>query len=202
MPYIVRPKGTVRNVAATLISSALLVCAVPAVASAASCPTNATSHVFSSFGDNASYFAAPGGTFESGASSWSLEDAAVTNEEGHHGGNVSHALRIHGGGRAVSPGFCVNSEYPTFRFLLRQVWGDGGQLKVGLRYSDRSGSHEVSVASLQGGSNWAISPVEQLASNLPLAASAGTLTPVQLVFESASYADYAISGVYIDPYRR
>src|SRR5205085_11531388 len=128
---------------------------VPAVASAA-CPSSSTSQVFASYGDYAYYSLVQNGTFASGATGWSLSNAEVISEYGPSA--PAHALKLRGRGRAVSPGFCASSQYPSFRFLVRRVWGLG-RLGVSLHWADRSGSHETSVASLAAESSWAISPV-------------------------------------------
>jgi hypothetical protein len=201
MPYIIGPRSA-RSVAAAVFASALLSGAVPAMASAA-CPSGPTSKQFAQFGDEASYTLVQGGSFEAGAPGWELNKAVVTGGEASSSGDT-HALAIHPGGRAVSPGFCVSSEYPSFRFLLRQVRG-GGKLSVGLRWTNGSGQvQETTVAALEGSSSWAPSPVLLLASSLPLSeASEGTLTPVQLVFRPTHPGlEDAIDSVYLDPYRR
>jgi hypothetical protein len=199
MPHIVRPTKAVKTLAA-LVCSVLTIGVVPAVASAA-CPATATTKAFAKFGDEASYSLLTGGTFESGAPGWSLSKSEVIAESSPMGG--SHALAINPGGQAVSPGFCVSSEYPSFRFLYRDLRG-GGKLYVALRYSDSTGSHEASVASLETGSTWAVSPVLALAGDLPLSsAQEGTLTPVQLVFSTNHPGlAWAIDAIYIDPYSR
>ena len=93
-----------------------------------------------------------------------------------------HALAIQPGGVAVSPAFCVSSEYPTFRFLVHQISG-GGALNVSLRWTDAWGSsHNTLVSSLQAGTSWSLSPVLKLASVLPLWMPGSTLN-VKLVFE-------------------
>ena len=202
MPYIIRPRSA-RKIAAAVLGTTLAIAAVPAVASAA-CPSGATSQAFASYGDNASYALVQNGTFDAGASGWTLHNAEVISESGQSAdaAGVTHALKIRGRGRATSPGFCVSTEYPTFRFLVRRVWGSG-RLGVSLHWSDGSGSHEASVASLQSETTWAASPVLQLASNLPLSSAEATVDPVRLVFESPQAATaFAISYVYIDPYRR
>jgi hypothetical protein len=196
MPYIIRPRQ-MRNIAAAVLSSALLLGAVPALASAA-CPSSSTSHAFAQLGDNASYSLVQGGTFAS-TQGWSLHRASVISDGSIPMGG-SHALAINNGS-AISPGFCVSEEYPTYRFLFRLLHG-GGPLSLGLRWTDQDGSHDVSVGSTSTGSSWTLSPVLALASNLTMGPD-GTLTPVQLVFETKHPGlEYAIADVYVDPYSR
>jgi hypothetical protein len=199
MPYIIRPPRQLCRIAAGLLSSAAIVGAAPAVA-AASCPSTATSHPFAQYGDNAAYTLVQGGTFESGAPAWSLTRSEVISENSPLGG--SHALQINAGGRAVSPGFCASMEYPSFRFFLRRLSG-GGKLYVNVRWEDESGVHEASVASLEGGSSWTLSPVLALAENLPLSSPEESISPVKLVFSTSHPGlSWAIDAVYVDPYSR
>jgi hypothetical protein len=210
MPYIIRPKQ-IRRIAVGLLS-ALLVSAAPAMASTSSCAKSVTSHAFAKFGDNANYTLLEGGLFEKGAPGWSLYNAEiinenpeeenqgydVRNEDGQQHSGQSHSLAIASGGRAVSPPFCVNSEYPSFRFLARQHGEDPrGSLDVSLRWSDSHGSHETADATLQDGRHWTLSPVIELASKLP----AGTTPNVRLVFQPTR-GSWVIDDVYIDPYSR
>src|SRR5271166_312027 len=98
-----------RKIVAAVFTTALLTGVLPAAASAA-CPSSPASSVFAQFNDNASYVLVQGGNFESAAAGWSLTKAAVAEETGSPSGD-RHALVIQPGGVAVSPAFCVSSEY-------------------------------------------------------------------------------------------
>ena len=127
MPYIIHPRR-MRTIVAALVGSASLIGCVPAVAGAA-CPSNPTTTALAQFGDNAAYTLLPGGSFESGAPGWSLTGAEVASAAGATGGAGS--LVIEPNGVAVSPAFCVSSEYPSFRFFARQLSGGGGDRRGG-----------------------------------------------------------------------
>jgi hypothetical protein len=221
MPYIIRPKGP-RRFVATLIGAILLVCAVPAAADAA-CPSNPVSALLAPFGDNASYALLSGSSFESGSPGWSLNNADVVggegaSEEGTGGEGAggegtggegangdSYSLAIAPGGSAVSPQFCVSSEYPSFRFFARETGGGGGwgsSLNVSLRWAIGFW-HEIEtpVASLQPNGSWTLSPALRLAGALPLWMPGSTLK-VRLAFKPSGGASWAIDDVYIDPYSR
>jgi hypothetical protein len=195
----------VRKVTAALFGMALLVAAVPAVATAA-CPSTSSSTLLAQFGDNAAYTLLSGSTFESGASGWSLSNAEVLGSAGAVSG--SSALEIQPGGTAVSQSFCVNSEDPTFRFFARQISG-GGVLSVSLRWMNgHVFNNTIPVGTIQGGSSWSLSPSLQLATKLPLLMPGSTAT-VELVFESnrgmfepGRGGTWAIDNVYIDPHSR
>jgi hypothetical protein len=158
-----------RMLAAALFSSALLIGAVPAVASAsfqsvtdskvtaskvvetatktvastvssATCAVGATSTPFAQFGDSALYTPLAGGSFESGAPGWSLTNSSVVSgNESYNVAGGSHSLAIQPTGVAVSPSFCINTTEPSFRFFLRQTSGSWAVLNVTLLWSEGSG---------------------------------------------------------------
>jgi hypothetical protein len=215
VPYIIRPRQ-IHRFAVGLFGALLLIGAAPALAQA-SCPLPSTLQAFQKFGDTASYTLVEGGLFESGAPNWSLNRAQIINESpeeetqryeqvgyrydgyynyGYHPG-LGHSLAIDDNGEAVSPPFCVNAEFPSFRFLARQRYGYYGRLSVSLRWSDSNGTHETADAEISPSSKWTLTPVLLLASKLP----AGTTPNVRLVFQPTG-GEWAIDDVYIDPYRR
>lgn len=217
MPYIIRPRQMIKLAAGTF-ASLLLVGAAPALAQApASCPKVETTHAFQKFGDNSSYMLVEGGLFESGAPNWLLNEAGIVNESPeeenqsyeevgkrhdhlYDGGLYTgrgHSLAISNGGEAVSPPFCVSSEFPSFRFLTRERYGYAGVLQVSLRWTDSSGTHQTSDAAIVGSRQWTLTPVLQLASKLP----AGVTPAVRLVFQPTG-GSFVIDDIYIDPYSR
>ena len=209
MPYIIHPRRA-RNIAVASLSALLLIGAVPAAANAASpsaaceSESTATSRPFKQFGDNAAYSLVQGGSFESGAPGWSLRNSAVVSgNESYNVAGGSHSLAIQPTGVAVSPAFCVSIEDRSFRLFARRTSGSWGVLNVILRWTDSSGtSHDTTVASLQSGTSWAVSPILQLATTLPLWQAGSTLS-ARLVFKPEQYGGaWAIDDVYIDPYRR
>jgi len=137
-----RARGARVSAAAAL--AALLASACPAIASAG-CPQATLSQPFTQFGDSSWYQLAPAGSFEAGAPGWVaqsgllglVQDGASVGA-GNESYNLvpgSHSLVIKAGSMAVSPFFCVSSEYPTFRFLARQPGGaSASPLNVSLRW--------------------------------------------------------------------
>jgi hypothetical protein len=200
------------KIAAGFAVSLLLLCVAPALAHAASCPTKSTSKAFAKFGDEANYTLLEGGLFEAAAPGWSLGAAELITDNpeaqsrsydfGHDerapDESGTHALLIPEGSTVVSPGFCVDSQYPSFRFMVRRVdgWRDA-TLDVSLRWSDRHGTHETADASLSVDRSWELTPVLELSSKLP----AGVTPNVRLVFQSNG-GSFAIDDIYIDPYSR
>jgi|1186.fasta_scaffold21750_1 hypothetical protein len=94
----------------------------------------------SPFGDKRDYFIAPGGDFEGSTAGWELTGGAkVTagNEPFGVLGNGSSSLQLPAGSSATSPIFCVDLNYPTFRFLAtqQQLAADAG-LQVDVIYPE------------------------------------------------------------------
>jgi hypothetical protein len=161
--------------------------------------------VFSSLGDSAYYSLLQSGSFESGATGWTLHGASVAsgNQTTGIGAGGSHSLAIPASGEALSPAFCVGTEYPSYRFFARRTSGTWGVLNAILRWKDSSGvTHETTTAAVQSGTSWTATPVLALGTTLPLWQSGETLT-VQVLFRpERSGGSWAIDDVYIDPYRK
>jgi hypothetical protein len=201
MPYIVRPRG-LRRIAAAALGSALLACAAPGAASAA-CASSSTSTPFAQFGDHADYSLLAGGSFESGATGWSLTRAKlISGNESYNAVSGSHSLEIAPGGAATSPAFCVNIEEPTFRLFVRRTGGAVATGTVVLRWTDSLGvTHDTPVGIDHPGASWAPTPLVGLSVALPLGQALQTVT-ARLVFLAGPEGAVAIDDVFIDPYRR
>jgi hypothetical protein len=179
------------------------------VASAPSCDNGAASQPFAQFGDDNSYFLAPGGNFESGAAGWSLGGARVVGDQEPWrvaDDNGSHALSIGAGRSVVSPTVCLGLEHPTMRFFAHRSGGGllGGlsQLVVTARVETSLGLVvEVpvgTVTTLTNGVQWNRTPTQVvLASLLPLLP--GEHTPVQFRFTAVGTGDWVIDDVFVDP---
>jgi hypothetical protein len=94
----------------------------------------------SPFGDQRSYFVAPGGDFENTTAGWQLAGGATVvggNEPFGVLGNGASSLQLPAGSSATSPVFCVDLNYPTFRFLAvqQQLAADAG-LQVDVIYPE------------------------------------------------------------------
>ncbi|HME04204.1 MAG TPA: hypothetical protein VKG38_14380 [Solirubrobacteraceae bacterium] len=192
-----------RSGSAALFTAMALVACVPTAASAA-CAPSPTSTPFAQFGDHASYSLVQGGSFESGAPGWSLSGSTVVaGNESYNVAGGSHSLAIQPTGAAVSPSFCVSIANPSFRFFARRTSGSWGVLNVILVWTEASGTtHDTTVAAIQSGTSWTVSPILQLATTLPLWQAKSTLS-VRLMFKPEQYGGaWAIDDVYIDPYSR
>jgi hypothetical protein len=94
----------------------------------------------SPFGDKRDYFVAPGGDFEGTTAGWQLDGRAKVvagNEPFDVLGKGSSSLQLPAGSSATSPEFCVDLNYPTFRFLAtqQQLAADAG-LQVDVIYPE------------------------------------------------------------------
>jgi len=78
-------------------------------------------------GDSNYYVLAPGqtpGNFE--GTGWTLSGGASIKTTTLADGSTGYVLDLPSGSKAVSPSFCVTSEYPTGRTLVRDVSGSQG----------------------------------------------------------------------------
>lgn len=140
-----------KTVAAACLAAALV---VPATASAAdavpvdttaesilSCVDPTVSPLLADFGDLRSYFVAPGGDFEGGADGWQLSDGAAivpgSSTLGIVGGASS--LSLPAGAEAISPAFCVDERYPSFRMAYAQHGSAEAKVNVDVIDPDANG---------------------------------------------------------------
>lgn len=108
---------------------------------AETCTDPELSHHLAAFGDSRDYFPAPGGTFEAGATAgWQFTGGAQIaggNEPFNVLGAGSSSLNLPAGSSATSPVFCVDLNYPTFRFLaLQQQQAADAGLQVDVIYPE------------------------------------------------------------------
>ena len=94
---------------------------------------------FTSFGDVRDYVLAPFGDFEhSTLDGWSFEGGAgpVVDEDGNR------ALGLPAGSAATSPAMCIDLNYPTVRFFVRNMLDDDADLKVQVMYVDHEKAYK------------------------------------------------------------
>jgi hypothetical protein len=196
--------------AAATCATAMLFVAAPSanagllVKSATDCTSPAASQPFSRWSDRSSYIPAPQGSFESGASNWSLSGASiVSGNESYNiaGDGGSHSLQIKTGGYALTRTICVGLDRPTLRFMSRSSGGLLGlsTMAVSVRVETSLGLVvELPVGVVTPSSKWQPSlPMPILASLLPLLP--GQMTPVQFRFTPLLGGTYTIDDIYVDP---
>jgi hypothetical protein len=176
------------------------------VASAPDCDNGATSQPFAQWGDENSYFLAPGGGFESGTG-WAGGRLVSDQEPWRVAGDAgSHALVVGAGRSVVSPTMCVGLEHPTMRFFAHRsgggLLGAASTLVVTARVETSLGLVvEVpvgTITALTNGTSWNRTPTQVVvASLLPLLP--GEHTPIQFRFAAVGTADWVIDDVFVDP---
>jgi hypothetical protein len=177
------------------------------VQSATNCTTPQAQQPFTHWGDSSSYVLAPQGTFEHGASDWSLSNASVVS--GNDSYNIardggSHSLQIKSGGYALTDTICVGLDRPTLRFMAHSSGGLLGlsTMAVSVRVETSLGLVvELPIGVVTPSSKWQPSlPMPILANLLPLLP--GQMTPVQFRFTPLLGGTYTIDNVYVDPRQR
>jgi len=198
VPYVIRPKRRKAHLAGIIAAALLAFVGLPAVAQA-DCPDSPLSQPFKQSGDSSYYSLIPNGDFSSGTAGWTLRNAKLVS------GSNGNMLQIDNTGEAVSPPFCIDKNYPTFRFYADTTRGWWTSLNVGLRYPDGFGAlHDLNLSSLFDSSFPSLAPtgVLPLQTKLPFWQRSDTLT-VRLVFDPNMWGnDWTIDNVYVDPYRR
>jgi hypothetical protein len=112
----------------------------------------------SPFGDSRQYFLAPGGDFEGTTAGWELDGGARVvggNEPFGVLGAGAASLQLPAGSSATSPVFCVDLNYPTFRFLAvqRQLAADAG-LQVDVIYPEIAKGNVHMAATYKSERTW------------------------------------------------
>ncbi len=213
MPFLLSPerwsRPRWRRAVGVLAGAVALLSAIPAVADACTVPSTSGSAVFAPFGDSSSYVLAPGGSFESGTSGWSLFGVSIQsgNESYHvHAASDSHSLWISPGGTAISAPICINITDPTFRFFARETTGSWAEMNINVLWTDALGVSHVTTAgglSLSPSAGWTLSKALPLAQMLGSLQQAGSTLSVRLQFvPMPSGGGVAIDDVYVDPYSR
>jgi hypothetical protein len=190
---------------AALTAAAMFV--IPAAAFASSCPARATTTPFTQWGDNGSYFLAPGGDFSSplSASGWTVAGAERTlgGQPFNVGIPSDYSLTINGGGVAISPAFCIDDSMPYFRFFTRALGADGNlQVRLVVQTSRGSITTPVThVAHLAANAmaDWAPTAQFDLADGVSMAA--GQAAIARLVFNATGPSSWQVDDIFVDPYR-
>lgn len=178
-------------------------------ASRSTCETPLFQSPYTALGDFRSYVIAPSGTFSGGvARGWQLRAGArLATDFGRGAG-----LALPAGASAVSPGMCVDLDYPHFRFANKVVGkgAKGVEIKIEVVYPQLADPEWTEVKQFDGfqgdtvASGWRISP------DVDLKPDFGGQTPgaryVALRFtavkKSTTSAEFRVDDVFIDPRMR
>jgi hypothetical protein len=170
------------------------------------CTDPILSNPLSRLGDARHYFTAPGGRFEDrGTAGWKLSGNAQYNNPQSPfavlGSNDRESLRLQPGGAATSPAFCVDLDYPSFRFFVADLKARDAQLDVEVIYPDLEQDNVFLAARLMARKTWALSP------DVMLEPERGGIEPgwrkVAIRFTAhGDNADFHIDDLVVDPRMR
>jgi hypothetical protein len=193
--------------ATTMVASGALAASASAgvlVTTTTSCPSQSFSTPFTPWYDSSQYTPVPGGTFEGGASGWTLSGGARVT-----GGNESYkvsgaddatSLRLPLGSSALSAPVCVGLEYPTMRFFAKRNGGLLTTLAVTAQVQlSLGGTLDVPFGVVASGGQWTPTPAYLFLGNL-LPLLPGQYTSVRFRFVPV-LGDWSIDDVYVDPLR-
>lgn len=195
--------GMAAALAATAVGA---MAAFPAVSSAAligtgACDDASLTQPFKAWLDSGQYKLVSGGSFENGASGWTLSGGAsvVSGSEpfGATGSVGSHSLYLPAGASAESPATCVNAAYPTFRLFARNS-ALLSTLVVQVVYNDPVvGRVALPVGAVALGKNWQPS-LPMLTASAVQGVLENGVAQVSLRF-TAALGGSSIDDVYVDP---
>jgi hypothetical protein len=161
---------------------------------AAPCTGRVLSQPFAPWNDQASYFPAPGGTFEGGAPGWTLTGGAAVAPGGNTFLSAGSSLSLPAGASATTPAICVDLGSPTIRAFTN---GQSGAVMVSVIAAGLT----LPLGSISARGTWQPTPAVLFLTNaLGILSATGTST-AQFRF-TASGGSVRLDDVYVDPYRR
>jgi hypothetical protein len=185
---IIAPTAGAANLGSLLTPVALL------TGKAAPCTGRVLSQPFAAWNDGASYFPAPGGTFEGGAAGWTLSGGASVATGGNSFLSSGSSLALPSGASATTPPICVDLGSPTIRAFTN---AQSGAVAVSVIAAGLT----LPIGSLPARGTWQPTPTVLFLTNaLGILSATGT--------SSAQFRFTAVGGparlddVYVDPYRR
>jgi hypothetical protein len=176
------------------------------LSAAAVCGDQASSRVFSSWGDEADYVPAPEGNLES-VERWTLKKHARHVAKNSPFGPGSSSLLLPDHGEAISPAMCVSTQHPTIRLFAANTGDPESRLEVEILYENVEGKlKKLKVARLRGGSDWAPTTIVPLHVNMLGAAHEDGFTAIAVKFKAKDVksddddAGWMLDDVYVDPF--
>jgi hypothetical protein len=176
----------------------------PLTARSPSCAGQAPSQPFGRFGDAADYTLLPGGTFESGVTGWTLENAArivAANSPFNSSGPGTKALSLRKGDKVTTSPVCITAAHPTLRFFATAKGSSRARLFVEVLYEDLGGSvNAMPIAYLKPSSSWQPTIVIPLHVNLRAAVAPTSTAAVAFrITAEEDLATWTIDDLYVDP---
>jgi hypothetical protein len=199
VPYIIRPKLLPRS--AVLAGVALLASAAPALANGVKCPQPKLTQPFLPDGDTHYYVLPPGEAPNSFiGKGWTLTGGAEVTKAKIAHGKTGTVLYLRGGSSAVSPTFCVTTDYPTARAVVNNINGSGS-VSFGVSYlgtpsweAPKDGGHLLAP-----GTEWMLAEPVLME---PEEVDGWQYARLTLTGLGSEQSGLAIYNLYVDPYRR
>lgn len=173
----------------------------PGLRTTAHCATPAMDPLLAAFGDSRSYFLAPGGSFETGTQDWTLTGGATTSTGSGplRLGAAARSLRLPPGATATSPVFCVDLNYPTFRFFSAR---GNAVLNVDVIYP-ALGTKKPKAKTIKGGATgWTLTKDVDLRPRVVTKDAGWRLIQLRYVADTGKTGDWLVDDVLIDPKMR
>lgn len=171
-----------------------------------SCTAPVLSSSLALLGDTRSYFPAPGADFESYTlAGWQLSGGAspvAGNEPSHVLGLLDRtSLRLVPGSSATSPSFCIDLNYPTFRFFVAQLRDAAPDLEVDVIYPDIAGKNVRMAATVKGGkaSDWTLAKDVPLRPKTADKSAGWRRVALRFRVPAGASGDWRIDDVVVDP---
>ena len=175
-------------------------------ASAATCDRPSFTQPLRAYGDSRWYVLAPNGSFtNSVAPGWQLRNGAKLATDAARG--VS--LVLPPGGSAISPGMCVDLDYPHFRFFNKFVAKDpaGGKILVEVVYPQLASPEWTDViefdgkaSQLAGAGNWRLSQDVELKPDFAGDTPGARYVALRFTALKTGYAgEWRVDDIWIDP---
>ena len=167
----------------------------------AACAAPALTTALAAFGDWRSYFVAPGGDFESRARGWTLTGGAAASPGSGplRPGAAANSLRLPAGATATSPAFCVDLNYPTFRFFSTK---GNAPLSVDVIYP-ALGSKKPRATTVKGGAaGWTLAKDVDLRPAVVTKDAGWRLVQLRFLAGAGARGDWLVDDVLIDPKMR
>jgi hypothetical protein len=175
------------------------IAAIPAQASVntSQCSEPVYSQSFLYAGDSNWYTPIPGESYDNLAGEgWQLSGGAQILTTTLSDGSTGQILDLPSGSKAVTPVFCVTSEYPTARGIVRDVKGSEGVFFYVEYEGTGTWEHPKNTGQIHGsGTAWTlVTPVNLQPYNTP------GLQPMRItLIPGGKTSDFEVYNLYVDP---
>ncbi len=188
-----------QSMAATSEAAGAPVEVAQTAATTASCQDPVIVNPFTAFGDFRDYVLAPFGDFErADLPGWTLEGGAtvVRNSAGNG------TLRMPPGSKATSPAMCIDLNYPTIRYFVRDADREWARLKTQVMYVDHETAYSpYTVGKLNASGNWRLTEDIEIEPERGGVEAGWRRIAFRLVADPYE-GDLRIDDLYVDPRMR